>query len=64
LAGLVGVLVGTFFLSSLEFKFFWMALLLISLNRNLEQEEIQVEQGSAAFRPHWMRSRPCGPADA
>jgi O-antigen ligase len=35
LSALVGTLVAVFFLSSMEFKFFWMVLILVTLNRNL-----------------------------
>ena len=47
-AALAGLCVGVFFLSSMEFKFFWMVLILIAITRNLaEAEEAQTEPGSA-----------------
>jgi len=39
LSALVGLCVGVFFLSSMEFKFFWMVLIVIALNRNVVAAE-------------------------
>jgi O-antigen ligase len=36
---LAGLLAGVMFLSSLEFKFFWMVLIIVVINRNLERTE-------------------------
>ena len=36
---MVGLLVGLFFLSSLEFKMFWLACMLVSLYRNVVTAE-------------------------
>jgi O-antigen ligase len=44
----VATIFAALFLSNLEFKFFWMALILVSLSRNLA---LQVEQGEVARRP-------------
>ena len=39
LSALVGLCVGVFFLSSMEFKFFWMVLILIAMTRNVVEAE-------------------------
>lgn len=38
-SALAGLLTGVMFLSSLEFKFFWMVLIMVVINRNLEVRE-------------------------
>lgn len=38
-SSLAGLLAGVMFLSSLEFKFFWMVLIMVAINRNLECSE-------------------------
>lgn len=44
LAGLVATVFAAFFLSNLEFKFFWMALMLIAISRNLADQEAAARQ--------------------
>jgi O-antigen ligase len=44
LSALVGLCVGVFFLSSMEFKFFWMVLIVIALNRNVVAAEDRQRQ--------------------
>lgn len=39
LSALAGMLIAVFFLSSLEFKCFWMVLLMVALNRNLSADD-------------------------
>ena len=39
LGALVGLCVGVFFLSSMEFKFFWMVLIMIAMTRNVVEAE-------------------------
>jgi hypothetical protein len=46
----VGLIVGLFFLSSLEFKMFWLACTLVSLYRNVvTREEMAATQDRRAF---------------
>lgn len=47
LSGLVATIVAATFLSNLEFKFFWMALILVVLSRNLASSEAADRAGSA-----------------
>jgi hypothetical protein len=46
MSALAGLLTGLFFLSSMEFKFFWMVLILVAISRNLELAE-EVERAAA-----------------
>jgi uncharacterized membrane protein len=39
LSALVGLLFGGLFLSSMDFKYFWMVLMLVAMNRNVAQAE-------------------------
>jgi O-antigen ligase len=48
MSALIGTVVAALFLSNLEFKFFWMALILVALHRNLTQAEAV---GRATQRP-------------
>jgi len=50
LSALVGLCVGVFFLSSMEFKFFWMVLIVIALNRNVVAAEEREQHPAAAAR--------------
>ena len=43
LSALVGLIFAIFFLSSMEFKFFWMVLIMVALYRNLDQAESSEE---------------------
>jgi O-antigen ligase len=47
LSALVGLLFGGLFLSSMDFKYFWMVLMLVAMNRNVAQAE-QAEQAEEA----------------
>lgn len=47
LSGLVATVFAAFFLSNLEFKFFWMALMLVVISRNIAQ----LEAGSSSLTP-------------
>lgn len=51
LSALVGILAGTIFLSSLDFKFFWMTLIMVALNANLAASEAALPAVSAVERP-------------
>jgi O-Antigen ligase len=51
LSALVGVLVGTVFLSSLDFKFFWMTLIMVALNANVAASEAALPAVSAIECP-------------
>ncbi len=44
---MVGLVVGVFFLSSMEFKMFWLALMLVALYRNLATAEEMAAAGAA-----------------
>jgi O-antigen ligase len=46
LSALVGLFVGVFFLSSMEFKFFWMVLIVIALNRNVVAAEDRAQHSA------------------
>ena len=48
LAALVGLCVGVFFLSSMEFKFFWMVMIIIAMNRNVAEAEKLESPGPSA----------------
>ena len=50
LSALVGVLAGTIFLSSLEFKFFWMTLIMVALNANAAASEAALPAVGAVER--------------
>jgi O-antigen ligase len=47
LSALTGLIVGVFFLSSMEFKFFWMVLMMIAMNRNLAEADAPREPAGA-----------------
>jgi len=40
--------VGVFFLSSMEFKFFWMVMIIIAMNRNVAEAEKLESPGPSA----------------
>jgi O-antigen ligase len=50
LSAIVGLSVGVFFLSSMEFKFFWIVLIMIALYRNLSDTRVPPSEGQV--RPH------------
>jgi hypothetical protein len=48
----VGLVVGVFFLSSIEFKMFWLALMLVCLYRNVvAAEELEAAEEEPAAEP-------------
>lgn len=51
LSALVGILAGTIFLSSLDFKFFWMTLIMVALNANVAASDAALPAVSAVERP-------------
>jgi hypothetical protein len=51
LSALVGILAGTIFLSSLDFKFFWMTLIMVALNANMAASEAALPAVSAVDGP-------------
>jgi hypothetical protein len=55
MAGLMGTLFAAFFLSNLEFKFFWMAFIVVALSRNLVEAEAEAE-GSVKIGPSSVAS--------
>ncbi|HEU5043018.1 MAG TPA: O-antigen ligase family protein [Nocardioidaceae bacterium] len=61
LAALVGLCVGVFFLSSMEFKFFWMVLILIAMTRNVAEAERHGSEASVVRgEPHVPVGAPLG----
>lgn len=57
LAGLIGTYFAALFLSNLEFKFFWMALIMVALSRNLNALEAATPVGrEVAARPRSFNS--------
>ncbi len=57
LSAVVGLIFGVVFLSSMEFKFFWMLLIMIALYRNLAAAEAaEAEQSSSARSPRSVQS--------
>ncbi|HET7356781.1 MAG TPA: O-antigen ligase family protein [Nocardioidaceae bacterium] len=53
LSALVGLCIGVFFLSSMEFKFFWMVLILIGMTRNVVEGERRASEASVVGgEPH------------
>jgi O-antigen ligase len=48
LSAFAGLVLGVFFLSSMEFKFFWMTLIIVAMNRNLTEAEPAPDTASAA----------------
>lgn len=59
LSALVGLVFAVFFLSSMEFKFFWMVLIMVALARNLDEaEERDAGERSTTGRVGWVRPVP------
>lgn len=63
MAGLLGTLFAAFFLSNLEFKFFWMAFIVVALSRNLVEAERE-EEGSVTTGPATAQPSRFGPHGA